>query len=169
MSVCLFVCYRRDTGRTVWAINIKLDTNMEPVCGMSCILFGVDDVTDDVIRSKSRSNFEIVITSLIFELEHRSKAQNVGHALGFLIMCSTSGDISDEKVCPSPTISSFWIFLKYSLQLQFDIRYYARKIFSWWWRDRWRHRKTVPLYSHINEKWTFFVITEQIPETSSSY
>ena len=50
---------------------------------MSRILFGVDDITDDVIRSKSRSNFEIVITSLIFELERRSKAQNVGHALGF--------------------------------------------------------------------------------------
>ena len=83
LSVCLFVCYRRDTGRIVWAINTKLGTNMEPVCGMSCILSGVDDVTDDVIRSKSWSNFEIVITSLIFELEHRSKVQNVGHALGF--------------------------------------------------------------------------------------
>ena len=110
VSVCLFVCYRRNTGRTVRAINTKLSTNMEPVCGMSCILFGVDDVTDDVIRSKSRSNFEIIITSLIFQLERRSKAQNVGHALGFLIMCSTSGDTSDEQSSPSPTISSFWIF-----------------------------------------------------------
>ena len=57
LSVCLFVCYRRDTGRTVWAINTKLGTNMEPVCGMSCVHFGVGDVTDDVIRSKSRSKF----------------------------------------------------------------------------------------------------------------
>ena len=50
LFVCLFVCYRRDTGRIVLAINTKLGTNMEPVCGMSCILFGVDYVTDDVIR-----------------------------------------------------------------------------------------------------------------------
>ena len=108
VSVCLFVCYRRDTSRADWAINTKLGTNMEPVCGMSCILFGVDDVTDDVIRLKSRSIFEIIIIFLIFELERRSKAQNVGHALGFVMMCSTSGDTSDEKVRPSPKISSFW-------------------------------------------------------------
>ena len=52
---------------------------------MSCILFGVDDVTDVIIiRSKrSRSNFEIGITSPIFELERQSKDRNVGHALGF--------------------------------------------------------------------------------------
>ena len=84
LFVCLFVCYRRDTGRTVWPINTKLGTTMEPVCGMSCILFGVDDVTDDVISSKSRSYFEIVITPSFFELERRTKAQNIGISMAYI-------------------------------------------------------------------------------------
>ena len=84
LFVCLFVCYRRDTGRTVWPINTKLGTTMEPVCGMSCILFGVDDVTDDVISSKSRSYFEIVITPSFFELERRTNAQNIGISMAYI-------------------------------------------------------------------------------------
>ena len=38
-----------------------------------------------------------------------------------------------------------------------------KKIFPWWWRHRWCHRKTpksVPLYWYVYEKWTFFVITQ---------
>ena len=42
------------------------------------------DVIDDVTRSQSRSNFEIDISPSIFELERRSKAQNVGNAHGYL-------------------------------------------------------------------------------------
>ena len=42
------------------------------------------DVIDDVTRSQNRSNFEIDISPSIFELEHRSKAQNVGNAHGYL-------------------------------------------------------------------------------------
>ena len=42
------------------------------------------DVIDDVTRSQSRSNFEIDISPSIFELEHRSKAQNVGNAHGYI-------------------------------------------------------------------------------------
>ena len=42
------------------------------------------DVIDNVTRSESRSNFEIDISPLIFELERRSKAQNVGNANGYL-------------------------------------------------------------------------------------
>ena len=41
------------------------------------------DVIDDVSRSQSRSNFEIDISPSIFELERRSKAQNVGNAHGY--------------------------------------------------------------------------------------
>ena len=48
------------------------------------MVFGVDDVIDDVIRFKNRSNFEIAITPSIFELELRSKAQNVGYWVGYL-------------------------------------------------------------------------------------
>ena len=42
------------------------------------------DVIDDVTMSQSRSNFEIDTSSSIFELERRSKAQNVGNANGYL-------------------------------------------------------------------------------------
>ena len=42
------------------------------------------DVIDDVTRSQSRSNFETDISPKIFELERRSKAQNVGNANGYL-------------------------------------------------------------------------------------
>ena len=57
---------------------------MEPVCRMSRILFGVDNVTDDVIRLKSRSNFEIVITPSIFELGRRTKAQKIGISMAYI-------------------------------------------------------------------------------------
>ena len=42
------------------------------------------DVIDDVTRSQSRSNFESDISPSIFELERRSRAQNVGNAHGYL-------------------------------------------------------------------------------------
>ena len=38
------------------------------------------------MRSKSRLNFEIPITPLIFELEHRSEAQNVGNLTGYRLV-----------------------------------------------------------------------------------
>ena len=41
------------------------------------------DVIDDVTRSQNRSKFEIDISPSIFELERRSKAQNVGNAHGY--------------------------------------------------------------------------------------
>ena len=44
----------------------------------------IHDVMDDVTRSQSMSNFEIDISPSIFELERRSKAQNVGNAHGYL-------------------------------------------------------------------------------------
>ena len=84
LSVCLFVCNIHDTGRTVQAINTKLGTYMYLGSGYGCIVFGVYDVIDDVIRSKNRSNFKIAITPSIFELELRSKAQNVGYWTGYL-------------------------------------------------------------------------------------
>ena len=42
------------------------------------------DVIDDVTRSQSRSNFESDISPLKFELERRSKAQNVENAHDYL-------------------------------------------------------------------------------------
>ena len=40
----------------------------------------IHDVIDGVTRSQSRSNFEIDTSPSIFELERRSKAENVGNA-----------------------------------------------------------------------------------------
>ena len=61
-------------------ISQKFYTYMNLGSGYMCILFGVDDVT----RSKNRSNFEIAITPLIFELDRRTKAQNVGNSMAYL-------------------------------------------------------------------------------------
>ena len=44
----------------------------------------IHDVIDDVTRSQNRSNFEIDISPSIFELQRRSKAQDVGNADGYL-------------------------------------------------------------------------------------
>ena len=44
----------------------------------------IHDVIDDVTRSQNMSNFEIDISPSIFELERRSKAQNIGNANGYL-------------------------------------------------------------------------------------
>ena len=54
LFVCLFVCNIHDTGRTVQAINTKLGTYMYLGSGYRCILFGVDDIIDDVIKFKNR-------------------------------------------------------------------------------------------------------------------
>ena len=46
--------------------------------------FGVDGITDEVIRLKNRSNIRIAINPPMVELECRSKAQNVRNALVYL-------------------------------------------------------------------------------------
>ena len=44
----------------------------------------IHDLIDGVTRSQNRSHFEIDIYPSIFELQRRSKAQNVGKAHGYL-------------------------------------------------------------------------------------
>ena len=44
----------------------------------------IHDVIDDVTMPQSRSNFELYISPWIFELERRSKNQNVGNTYGYL-------------------------------------------------------------------------------------
>ena len=84
LSVCLSVCNVDDTGRTVKAINTKLGTYMYLGSGYMCVVLGVDDVIDDVIRFTNRSNFEIAITPSIFELESRTKSNNIGNDMAYL-------------------------------------------------------------------------------------
>ena len=49
-----------------------------------CIVFGVDDVIDDVTRTPNMVNSYMAVTRLIFELQHQTKAQNVGYTLSYL-------------------------------------------------------------------------------------
>ena len=44
----------------------------------------IHDLIGYVTRSQNRSNIEIDISPSIFELQRRSKAQNVGNAYGYL-------------------------------------------------------------------------------------
>ena len=66
------------------------------------------DVTDDVSRSQSGSNFKIAIFPSIFELEHRSKAQNSEMLMAILLVCSTSGITSIKKFVVTPPFWKFW-------------------------------------------------------------
>ena len=66
------------------------------------------DVIDDVTRSQSRSNFESDISPSIFELERRSKAQNVGNAHGYLSGI-TSGNKSLSRAQNSGHFENFEI------------------------------------------------------------
>ena len=63
--------------------------------------------------------------------------------MAIFLVYSPSGVTSGKKVCRELKMAAI---LKYETQLQFDLRYenivpnYAKKVFSWRWRHRWRHR-----------------------------
>ena len=138
----------------------------------------LDNNVGQITRSrgkKNRSYFESIITQSIFQLQRRSKAQNVGNWTGLLDNIPYFRWQLWQKSSPDLKFSSFWKFLKYSMQLQFHIGYgkivpnYARKnIFMAMTSSMTSQEdfEIVPIYSLINEKWTFFIITEQITEKS---
>ena len=86
LSVCLFVCLfvtlSHHISRTNRRIITKLGPHMELGTAKRPIVFGVDDVTNDVIRSKSRSNFKIAISQPIFKLQRRNKNWNAALIMG---------------------------------------------------------------------------------------
>ena len=82
LTVCLFVCLLRDNSRRLQHIT-KLDTNKDHGSVKKPMIYLGHRSNNEVMTLKSRSNFEIAITPLIFKLEHRSMAQNVGNALGY--------------------------------------------------------------------------------------
>ena len=88
-SPCVFVCLSRClSGRFNYEGLVPHKQYFAgTLLGMfSCASYvsRTHDVIDDVTRSQSRSNFEIDISPSIFELERRSKAQNVGNTHGYL-------------------------------------------------------------------------------------
>ena len=92
--VCLFVCVSVYVCHDVCPDDLAMKdwchtNNILQVYYWGCLVVQVIfniliDIIDDVTRSQNRSNFEIAISLSIFELEHRSKAQNVGHAKDYL-------------------------------------------------------------------------------------
>ena len=132
------------------------------------------DVIDDVTRSQSRSNFESDISPSKFELERRSKAQNVGNAHGYLSGLFNFRYNFRKKVCHELKIAAILKILKYQIQLQFDLRYekivpMPKNIFMMMTSSMTSQGvlKVGPLYSFINEIITFFMITTQRTKISS--
>ena len=80
--ICLFVTLSHHISRTNRQIITKLGPHMELGTAKRPIVFGVDDVTNDVIRSKSRSNFKIAISQPIFKLQRRNKNWNAALIMG---------------------------------------------------------------------------------------
>ena len=87
------------TKRTSKDIIIKLPVHRYHEIMTTIIQIYIHDVIDDVTRSQNRSNFEIDISPSIFELDRRSKAQNVGNAHGHLSRILNFRYSFGKKVC----------------------------------------------------------------------
>ena len=115
------------------------------------------DVIGDVTSTQSRSNFEIDISPSIFQLESRSELKMSGMLVAILLVYSTSGVTSGKKSLLRPqngghsenfikwNAASFWPQM-WKEMMPND----AKKVFSWWWRHRWRYRvaSKSALYIH---------------------
>ena len=82
LYVCLFVTLLHHISRTNHQIITKLGPHMSLGTAKRPVVFGDDDVTNNVIRSKNRSNFEIAISQAIFKLQRRNKNWNAALIMG---------------------------------------------------------------------------------------
>ena len=100
------------------------------------------DIIDDVTRLQSRSIFLIDISPSIFQLERRSKAQNIGNTNGYIagILNVPYRFLQVKTNCRGPKMMAISKFFRYQTQLQFELRYEsivptcAKKYFPWWLR-----------------------------------
>ena len=134
------------------------------------------DAIDDVTRSQSRSNFEIDISPSIFELQRRSKAQNVGNAHGYLSgIFEFRYNFRQKRLSRAQNGGHFENFEKLN----------TASIWPQIWKDRTKlcpksifmmmtlsmtsegGLKVGPLYSFINKITTFFMITKKRAKLSS--
>ena len=137
----------------------------------SCVSL-THDVIDDVTWSQSRSNFESDISPSIFELERRSKAQNVANAHGYLSGAfSFRYNFRYKSLSRAQNSGHFENFeILHSFNLTSDM-YRLSQIM---------HQKSIfmmmtsqgglkvgPLYSFIYEITTFFMITKKRAKISS--
>ena len=75
------------------------------------IWINIHDLIDDITRSQNKSNFEIHISPSIFELQPRSKAQNVGNGHGYLSgIFSFRYNFRQKKFVWSSKWRPFWKF-----------------------------------------------------------
>ena len=104
-------------------------------------------VIGDVITSQSRSNLEIDKSPSIFELELRSKAPTVGNANGYysgifnfryhfrwkkFVWALNNGHFENFELLNT---GSIWPHM-----WKDHPKLCQKEYFSWWWRNRWRHR-----------------------------
>ena len=144
----------------------------------SCVSYvsRTHDVIDDVTMWQSRSNFEIDISPSIFELQRRSKAQNVGNANFYLSgMFNFRYKFSWKSLSRSQNGGHFENFETLN----------TASIWPQIWKDRPKlcpksifmvmtssvtsqgGLKVDPLYSFMNEITTFFMITKKTAKISS--
>ena len=69
------------------------------------------------------SKLEIAISPSIFQLESRSKAQNIGNAPGYFAGTLNFWHYFGERVCCDLKMTAILKILKYESQLHFDTRY----------------------------------------------
>ena len=134
------------------------------------------DVTDDVSRWQSRSNFKIAISPSIFQLERQLKFQNIGNAHGYLADIFNFQYHFGQKSLSRPQngghFENFGILITASIAPQI-------------WKDRPKlcnksvfmvmmssmmsqgGLKVGPLYTLINEIRAFFMITNKRTKISS--
>ena len=136
----------------------------------------MDYITDDVIRTPNKSKLWTAIAPSIFQLEHRSKAQNVTNANGYPYSIFKFRCHFRYKISSRPENGGHSENVKYQTHLQFDIknekiipncarknifRVMASSITSQ------SDLKVVSVYSFMNEKIKIFVITEERTKISS--
>ena len=69
-------------SKTTWDITIKHYVHMLHMYAITCTKLICDDVIDDVMNLQNLTKFRMAIIQSIFELEHWSTVQSVGHISG---------------------------------------------------------------------------------------
>ena len=123
MFVCLFVRNFHKISRTTQSTITKLG-HKQALVHDSCKFVGQECRSNNkVTRSQNRSNFESVITPSIFELEHRSKAQNIGELTGYLDVLLNVRYTLHSKSSLGPQMAAILKISKCFIWVHFDIRY----------------------------------------------
>ena len=135
------------------------------------------DVIDDVTRWQSRSKFEIDISPSMFELERRSKSQNVWNANGYLSdIFNFRYNFRGKKFFASSKWRPFLKFrnIKHSYNLTQNMKRSSqimpKKVFFMMMTSSMTSQGAVefgPIYSFINEIATFFMRTKNRAKISS--